>query len=517
LLEIDNRILQIRNKLLSLPRTDPSRFTYLSTLAKARYLRYGLTNENEDLEESISHSVEAILSFDPQIGHNSDVVTAFVSLAASLLRRSHKLKRPDDSKYCITYLRYLRDQSLDSTHITGGRITIAFTRALANEVQMASINPTRDIEEKAILFREFLRLDASDEILLTAAETLVWDITIKDEYVSVGQPPPDQVIECLREANVRFPDLHIVSLRLLYSLFQRFIVTHSHADYEDAMSIAGGSFTHPPSVKSASLVAAMLARARYTFYGNPEYLEEAIFRMRIYVRMLSSEDPDRQGMTRVLKYLKKQRRDELVVASSSRAADAGNTEVNNHPLPPHLVPPLPTTRSDIGELTPVTQDVGDPHSIETLLCLFEQATDRARIKEAIEFHRHKFKSSQSSDFDTFMNKSQLAQILFRAFHCTDDMAYLNESITLFRGILKSPVAPSVRLKIIEYLLLALFFRLLRLHETVDAEEMMQLFPIAAAGTCAKIPVLFRIRVNGQCSHGITGIRPPLSHMRGLSH
>ena len=160
---------------------------------------------------------------------------------------------------------------------------------------------------------------------------------------------------------------------------------------------------------------------------------------------------------------------------------------------PHIwSPPLPTTRSDIGELTPVTQDVGDPHSIETLLHLFEQATDRARIKEAIECHRHKFESSQSSDFDTFMNKSQLAQILFRAFHCTDDMAYLNESITSFRGILKSPVAPSVRLKIIEYLLLALFFRLLRLHEMVDAEEMMQLFPIAAAGTCAKIPVLFHI-------------------------
>jgi len=259
------------------------------------------------------------------------------------------------------------------------------------------------------------------------------------------------------------------------------------------MSIAGGSFTHLPSVKSASLVAAMLARARYTFYGNPEYLE-AIFRMRIYLRTLSSEDPVRQEMICALKYLEKQRRDELVVASSLRAADAGTTEVNNHPLPPHLVPPLPTTRSDIGELTPVTQDVGDPHSIETLLRLFEQTTDRARIKEAIECHRRKFESSQSSDFDTFMNKSQLAQILFRAFHCTDDMGYLNESITLFRGILKSPVAPSVRRKIIEQLLLALFlfFRLLRLHEAVDTEEIMQLFPIAAASTCAKIPVLFRI-------------------------
>jgi len=79
---------------------------------------------------------------------------------------------------------------------------------------MASINPTRDIEEKAILCHEFL---ASDEILLTAAETLVWDINIKDEYVSVGQPPPDQVIECLREANTCFPDSHIVSLTALLS------------------------------------------------------------------------------------------------------------------------------------------------------------------------------------------------------------------------------------------------------------------------------------------------------------
>jgi len=492
LLEIDNRILQIRSKLSSLLRANPSRSTYLAALAKARYLRYELTNENEDLEESISRSVEAILSFDPQIGHNSDVVTAFVSLAASLLRRSHKLKRPDDSKHCITYLRYLRDQSLESSHITGGRITTAFTRALANGVQMASINPMRNIEEKAILCREFLRLDASDEILLSAAETLVWDINIMDEYASVDQPPPDQVIQCLREANIRFPDSEIVSLRFLYSLFQRFIVTHSHGDYEDAMSIADGSFTRPPFVKSASLVAAVLARARFTFYGNPEYLEEAIFRMRIYLRTLSSEDPDRQEMTCVLKHLEKERRDELFVASCSRAADATNTEVNNHTSPSHLVSPLPTTRSDIGELTPVTQDVGDPRGVKTLLRLLEQTTDRARIEEAIEFYRRKLESSQPSDFHTSMTNYDLAQILIRAFHCTDDMAYLNESITLLRGILNVPVAPSVRLKIIERLLLALFFRLLRLHETIDAEEMMQLFPIAAAGTCAKTPVLFRI-------------------------
>jgi len=454
----------------------------------ARFARDELTDEKEDLEVSISLSVEAILSFGPHIGHGSQVVTAFFNLAVSLFHRSQKLKQHGDSKHCVRYFRYLRDQLLDTSCITRGHITTAFARALANQVQMESIDPTRNIGEMAMICRELLSLDASDELLLSAAETLIKAIGEEP----MDRPSPDQAIECLREANIRFPDSENVSIRLLISLQQRFMITHSQADYEDAMSIADGSFTHPGLVKLASSVAMGFARSRFNFCGNPEYLEEAIFCTCTYLRTISSEDPERQEMSRILESLEKARFNEFPVAGNSRAADAGNKEVNNHPSPSHVVSPLPITRPGIGEVTPMTQGVGDPHDLIALLRLLNQPTDRVGINEAMECCRRYLESSQSSNFLTLTINVRLAQLLIHAFHSTHDMAHLDESITLLRDVLKSPVTPLARLDIIRPLISALSSRFMRFRETIDAEEMMDLFSKAAADTYGNISDRFNI-------------------------
>ena len=495
LLEIDGYISQTRNKLSLLPLADPRRSTYLTSLAVARLARYELTDENEDLEESISHSVEAILSpSDPQIGHDLDVVTAFFFLADSLFRRSHKLKLPGDSKHCVGYFRYLRDQSLETSRITRGHITTAFTRAIAIQVQMGSIGPTPNIEEMTVLCRELLRLDASDGLVRSAVEAL--DKAIHDKPILVGRPPPDQAIECFRDAHFRFPDSERVCCALLLSLTNRFMAAHSHADYDEAMSIVdSSSLTLPLYVQMASSSAVELALSRFYFYGSPEHLEEAMFRIRNFLRIAPSEDPSREDMTRFLENLEKARLKEFFVASDPRAADAGNTEVNNDPSPSHPVSPLPITRSDIGEINPMAQDEGDLPELETLFHLFNQATDQAGCEEALEFFRRclaRFELSQESDLITLMVKTHLAIILNRAFRCTDNVAYLNESIPLLRDILERPVTPSNRLTIIRLLLSALIARFSRFGETADSEEMMQLFPIAAADTCAKIPDRFNV-------------------------
>ena len=165
--------------------------------------------------------------------------------------------------------------------------------------------------------------------------------------------------ECLREANICFPDSGNVSLDLLIFLSMRFMATHSHADYEDAMSIVDGSFTDPWAVKFASSLAVALARSRFDFFGNPEYLEEAIFRVRSHLRMMSSEDPEHQEMTLRLEELEKARFDESSVAGNSRAGDdAGDTEVNNHPSSSRVVPPLPIARPDIGRGGTTREDDG---------------------------------------------------------------------------------------------------------------------------------------------------------------
>ena len=490
LLEIDDDILQIRNILSPLPQADPRRSTYLAILAGARSMRYELTDENEDMEESISRSVEAILSFDPHIGHDSHVVvTTFFFLADSLFRRSVKLKRLDDSKRSLRYFRYLRDQSLETPRVTRSHITTAFAQALANQVRMGSIDPTRNVEEMAILCCELLRLDASDKLLLGAVETLVR--AIRDDPQLVDRPPPDQAIECLREANIRFPASDRVSLRLLLSLSQRFMmVTHSHPDYEEAMSIVDRFITDPTCLKVASYVAVRLAETRFKVYGNPEYLEEAIFRIQIRLGTLSSEDPECQELNQFLEKLEKARFYGLSVASNSRAVDAGNTEVNNHPSPLHLVPIPPITSSDIGELTPTTPDVEDPDAFKTLSHIVNQPISRARIEEAMECHRRYLESSPSSGLLTLMVNYLFAQLLIDAFRFTDDMAYLNKSITLLRDDLKSPVTPLARHHIIRRLISALMSRFERSREMVDFEAMIQLYSTAVADTSAKIPHRF---------------------------
>jgi len=133
------------------------------------------------------------------------------------------------------------------------------------------------------------------------------------------------------------------------------------------MTIVGGSFTHPESVKFASFLAVVLAQCRFHIYGDPECLEEAIFHIHAYLRMLSSEDPACQAMTWFLEQLKKACFDEFSVASNLQAADASDAEVNNCPSPLHLFFSLPTTRPDIGEVTPMTQGVEDTHDLQTLI------------------------------------------------------------------------------------------------------------------------------------------------------
>jgi len=160
-----------------------------------------------------------------------------------------------------------------------------------------------------------------------------------------------------------------------------------------------------------------------------------------------------------------------------------------------VVPPLPIiARPDIGELTQMTKD-GDGTEVLRTICrisLSDQPINRATIEDVMECRRRYLESPRQSDFITSGINFALAHLLIGAFRCTDDMTHLNESITLLRGVLKSPVKLSTSLQIILRLLSALMSRFVSSHEMVDFEEIMQLYPIAAADTHAKIPDRFRV-------------------------
>ncbi|KAH9986991.1 hypothetical protein BJV74DRAFT_988311 [Russula compacta] len=315
LFEIDNLISPLQNLLLTFPRPDPLRSKSLSILANARLTRYALSDEGEDLDKSISHSTEAILlPFHTKFA--SYIIEALFFLAKALLLRSRQLEQPSGVKHAITYLRYLQDQSLETSNVTRSDIKAFFVFALAVQVKPESVDPTRDIGEMATLCHELLKSGVSESLLIHTVKALANAICETD--VLFRQPPSDGTIECLREARIQFPDLEQVPFALVNALYSRFAWAHSDDDYEEAMSILDESIADPNgNVDLAMHLAGALAHFRFIRDSKPEHLTEAIVRARTYLNAMSSEDPDRRVAMKNLADLEKRRFEEFGVGSDT--------------------------------------------------------------------------------------------------------------------------------------------------------------------------------------------------------
>ncbi|KAH9977477.1 hypothetical protein BJV74DRAFT_888456 [Russula compacta] len=316
LFKIDNEISLFQNLLLTLPRPHPLRSKCLRISAILRLSRYEFSDEGEDLNKSIYHSTEAIfLPFCTPIELGSFVIVALLYLANALLLRSRHLKQPSDVKHAITYLRYLQDQSLETSDLTRSDIKAFFVWAFAVQVELESVDPRRDIGEMATLCLELLRSSVEESLLIKAVNALA--DAISGTTVPFGQSLPDRAIECLREARIRFPDLDAVRCPLAASLFVRFCWAPTHDDYEEAMPILDEIIADPNgNVIWAMEDARQLARGRCAFDSKPEHLAEAIFRTRTLLDAMSSEDPHRRSVMNDLADLEKERFEEFGVGSS---------------------------------------------------------------------------------------------------------------------------------------------------------------------------------------------------------
>ncbi|KAH9171592.1 hypothetical protein EDB89DRAFT_2070700 [Lactarius sanguifluus] len=143
--DIDARITSLQNALSQFPRSHFKRVTFVHNLAKARFARYKLSRQKDDLDKCIVHYTEAI--FLPPILDAklfSIVPTSSIS--------------PMVVKYSIDYLRYLRRPSCDSFKVSSNDVTIMIIWALAAQVKSGTDNGTRNIEEMVTLCRELLSL-----------------------------------------------------------------------------------------------------------------------------------------------------------------------------------------------------------------------------------------------------------------------------------------------------------------------------------------------------------------------
>jgi hypothetical protein len=237
--ELSTDISFFQNVISSLPRSHPLRAPYIQFLAIARLERYRRLEDSEedDLDQAILRFAVAIFLPLPWDRRCQNVIQIFFYLTLALFHRADVSRKPEDVRRSIFYLRYLRGQSLEAFDVPPARVTGLLVDALGIQVDMKLGDVRQDIEEMAVLCHELLKSDISTTSVTHFIMGLVRAFQVQVEDSSEQQEPSDKVIECLREANVRLPDSHDISVALACSLCDRFGIAYSNDDYEEGMAI----------------------------------------------------------------------------------------------------------------------------------------------------------------------------------------------------------------------------------------------------------------------------------------
>ena len=318
---IDKRISTFQETFTSLPRSSRRRSHLLKELANLRFERFNLWHDERDFDAAALQFTHAIfLPFHhlTKLRHDATVTAIFLNLSQLLIHRSRKSQQPGDVRYSVKYLRYLRDRPLQAEvfrliSTTHNQVTAILVGALALQAELENGDVVDSIEEMLVLCRELLSSNALKKDLSAAVETFAETIIghIEDTF----DPPSQQVIECLREANTRLlSDSYSVSLALSTAFSARFAETSSNDDYECAMGhldkfIASHFPVGGPrqTLRRHSCAAAILATRRTVFSRDPEHLEEAINRTRAHLGFVSVEDPEHDEIAQTLAHLVRRR------------------------------------------------------------------------------------------------------------------------------------------------------------------------------------------------------------------
>ena len=272
------------------PRSHPDRPLWLFYLAIARYVRYQILDEDEDLDEYILHLTEAILH--PRARLYINIVKAFFLLTEGLIHRSNRLAQPGYVTHLVKYLRHLHSLPLEAFNLSHKPVTEMLIWALSEDIKLDVANATRHIEEMVVHCRELLISHVSADFPVGVFAILSESVfTEFSERLLVR--PIDQVIECLREAIKMCPPMsHQVHLELYLALHLhiRFTQTPSDDDYEEAITIFNKAIVsdHPEDDPSPCRALALkmitqLTSFRCSLSQHPESTEEVIslYRSRI--------------------------------------------------------------------------------------------------------------------------------------------------------------------------------------------------------------------------------------------
>ena len=496
--EIDTHISDGQHHLSSMPRSHPLHHAILSTQANLHLQRYKLSDDDRDLNKSILQFTHAILfpfHLSTKQPEGPNPVATFFSLSEALFYRSLKHGQLEDVVYCVKCLHYLRDQLLGTSGVTRNEVTALLIQVLAIQVELEPGNAIHGVEEISVLCRPLLSSDLPEEVLsdVFASFALAVDTRLVDSW----NQPSQEVVNCLREAHMRLPDLYNISDVLCRYSTLRFIKTKSNDDYENAMAflekgLGPNSSTDRRFMELSLGQAAELAKIRFYYYGNPEYLEEAILRYRNFLGSANLDDAERSASIQTLERLERTRFDELGVTAG--LPEAHSNESGAIDLPPfsHLIASLAESNAVEEPLRTVRDCIRHLKAVDSM----GRITDKADIEEAVKYCRLLLVWLQQSHGDvmviTHLILIKTGDFLYHAFKHTNNAEYLNESIGVHQDILKMPHSQSIRFVVVRRLISPLFLRYEMSKDTRDVEEIFRLYPIAATDIYAKIPNRFVI-------------------------
>jgi CHAT domain-containing protein len=365
--------------------------------------------------------------------------------------------------------------------------------ALAVQVELKSDDVTEDIKEMVVLCRELLNSDISTSLVPDPFPALAKvTLTKYDVIEELG----DQVIECLREAIVRFPHFHQLPLMLALFLSLRFLVTNSIDDYKEAATALDRAMPSisrlPEDVQSvfqdeALHQAVLLADLRSNIFGNPEYLEEAISRVRAYLSSASPDDPRRPRLSEFLAELVNRRIREFGVGVDQEGRSS-DPEIVDLPSLSSLIASLANSNS-----SSITYEQWD--QFIQAIPETKDITDIAEIEEAIKSCRLLVASGHRGPVLPFplVVTSLLGHLLYRAFEKTDKIEYLDESISVYRDSLAMSGTMISRSTMAARLCNSLLSRFKLLPGREDLNEIMQL--TAAITTYTNKRASYRFQVS----------------------
>jgi CHAT domain-containing protein len=477
---IDSLITLFQHFLSIFPRSDPRRPLFVCGIASGKFQRYRLLNQREDLDKAIVNFTESILLFPLSwLQRGPIILNALFPLASALLLRSNVSKQPEDAICATKYLSHLRDQPHEIPGIRRDQVTTLLVHALALQVELEAGNVMQNIREMAVLSRELLE---TSDVVTTHIIILIHAVVKSNIRSDVLGQPLDELIEFSRVARKRRPDLLEGHMTFAISLACRYVMTCVNDDYEEAASILDEIIAHRyPGYSQDESVAraradatglvAGLAMMRSIVYPNPENLEEEIYRSRTFVSSPSVQEHF-PGPVSVM---------DPEATAKERFHHFGSIEGVEGSSRNSLADVLSLAAPMMPELTQ------EADKMVNLRLQIRNTDDTAEIDVAIE----KGRSILGSSPDIFI-LSLFGSLLHEAFICTKKIEYLNESISVRRQQIESPLPQALRFSILP-LSRSLLARSHSFpgYRTQDLDEALELFSQYVSGAHASVPDRFQ--------------------------